>query len=128
MNGLAQVAALIGAATYIGAAQLEMFLFERPFARRFLHVHARDVGDVRMWAFVVGVRNTLAGLATVIGVVMLHTGSEATGQGVGATNSTSSGIPVSRSLTRHRVAIAASAPGRRTGRRTGGPTFPYRGP
>ncbi len=80
MNGVAQVAALVGAVAYIGAAQLEMFFFDRPAARRILHVDAHDVGDVRMWAFVVGFRNTLVGVATVLGVVMLHTGSEGTGR------------------------------------------------
>lgn len=80
MNGVAQVAALVGAVASIAAGQLEMFLFDRPAARRFLRTDARDVADVRMWAFTVGFRNTLAGVATVLGVVMLHTGSEGTGR------------------------------------------------
>ncbi len=80
MNGVAQVAALLGAAAYIGAAQLEMFFFDRPFARRLLHVDAHDVGDVRMWAFVVGFRNVLAGAATILGVVLLHAGDAGTGR------------------------------------------------
>jgi putative membrane protein len=82
VNGVAQVAALVGAVLSIAAAQLEMFFFDRPVARRLLHVDAHDVGDVRMWAFVVGFRNTLAGVAVVLGVVMLHTGDEATGRTV----------------------------------------------
>jgi putative membrane protein len=80
VNGVAQGAALVGAVASIAAAQLEMFLFDRPVARRLLHVEARDVADVRMWAFVVGFRNVLAGLATILGLVMLNTGSEVTGR------------------------------------------------
>ena len=75
MNGVAQVAALIGALDYIGAAPFEMFFFERPFARKFLHVEADNLADVRMWAFVVGFRNVLAGVATIVGLVMLHNGN-----------------------------------------------------
>lgn len=80
MNGIAQVAALVGAVLYIAAAQLELVFFDRPFARRLLHVEAHDVGDVRMWAFVVGFRNVLVGVGTIVGLVMLHTGSEAAGR------------------------------------------------
>lgn len=80
MNTVAQVAAVIGAIAYIGAAQLEMFFFDRPFARRFLHVEADNLDDVRMWAFVVGFRNTLAGLGTLVGLVVLHTGDEVVGR------------------------------------------------
>lgn len=82
MNAVAQIAAVVGAVMYIGAAQLEMFFFSRPFARRFLHVEADNVSDVRMWAFVVGVRNVLAGAATILGVVMVNTGDAAVGRTV----------------------------------------------
>jgi putative membrane protein len=82
VNGVAQVAALVGAVLYIAAAQLEMVFFDRPWARRLLHVDAHDVGDVRMLAFVVGFRNTLVGVGTIVGVVMLHTADEATGRTV----------------------------------------------
>ena len=80
MNGVAQIAALIGALAYIGAAPLEMFFFERPFARKFLHVEADNLADVRMWAFVVGFRNVLAGIATIVGLVMLHNGNADAGE------------------------------------------------
>jgi putative membrane protein len=79
LNGVAQVAALLGAVAYIGTAPLEMFFFDRPAARRFLHVQTDHVEDVRLWAFVVGFRNLLAGLAIVVGLVILHTGEETTG-------------------------------------------------
>ena len=80
MNGVAQIAALAGAVAYVGAAPLEMFFFDRPGVRRFLHVQADNVADVRMWAFVVGVRNLLAGIATIAGLLVLHLGNEIVGQ------------------------------------------------
>ena len=82
MNTVSQLAALIGALAYLGAAPLEMFLFDRPAARRFLHVETDNPEDVRMWAFVVGFRNALAGIATIVGLVILHTGDEVVGQAV----------------------------------------------
>lgn len=80
MNALAQIAALLGALAYLGAAPLELFWFKRPAVRRFLHVEADNVADVRMWAFVVGFRNALAGIATIVGLVVLHTGDEVVGR------------------------------------------------
>ena len=82
MNTVTQLAALIGALAYLVAAPLEMFLLDRPAARRFLHVEADNLDDVRMWAFVVGFRNLLAGIATIVGLVILHTGDEVVGQAV----------------------------------------------
>lgn len=82
MNAVAQIAALVGALTYLGAAPMELFFFDRPFARRFLHVEADNLADVRMWAFVVGFRNVLAGVGTIVGLVLLHTGDEAVGRAV----------------------------------------------
>jgi Protein of unknown function (DUF1304) len=38
--------------------------------------------DVRMWAFVVGFRNMLAGIATIVGLVMLRTGDATVGEAV----------------------------------------------
>jgi putative membrane protein len=46
VNGPAQIAALVGALAYIAAAPLEMFFFNRPAARTFLHVEADNVADV----------------------------------------------------------------------------------
>ena len=59
-----------------------MFLFNRPAARTFLHVEADNAADVRMCAFVVGFRNMLAGIATIVGLIMLRTGDEAVGKAV----------------------------------------------
>ena len=45
-------------------------------------MEADNLDDVRMWAFVVGFRNLLAGIATIVGLVILHTGDEVVGQTV----------------------------------------------
>jgi putative membrane protein len=82
VNGAAQIAALVSALAYMGAAPLEMFFFNRPAARKFLHVEADNLADVRMWAFVVGFRNMLAGIATIVGLIILHTGEETVGKAV----------------------------------------------
>ncbi len=82
MNAVAQVAALVGALAYVGTAPLELFLFDRPSVRKFLRVEADNIDDVRMWAFVVGFRNVLAGVGTIVGLVILHTGDEAVGEAV----------------------------------------------
>jgi len=80
VNGVAQIAALIGALAYLVAAPVEMFFFNRPAAQKFLHVQADNLADVRMWAFVVGFRNMLVGIATIIGLIMLHNGNAETGE------------------------------------------------
>jgi putative membrane protein len=80
MDAVAQVAALVGALAYLGAAPLEMFFVDRPRAQAFLHVEAHDVSDVRMWAFVVGARNALAGLAVIVGLVVLRVGDQTVGR------------------------------------------------
>ncbi|MFI6871604.1 DUF1304 family protein [Nocardia sp. NPDC050406] len=82
MNGVAQVAALLSAITYIAVSPLEMFLYDRPAVRRWLRVESADVGDVRMWAFVVGFRNLLAGAGTIVGLIILHNGNEVAGSAV----------------------------------------------
>jgi putative membrane protein len=82
MNAVSQIAALAGALAYVGAAPVEMFFFSRPWAQRFLHVQTGSVDDVRMWAFVVGFRNLLAGVGTIIGLVILHVGEETVGRTV----------------------------------------------
>ena len=82
MNGVAQIAALANALLLIGVAPLEMFFYERPGARRFLHVDTKNIEDVRLWAFVVGFRNLLSGAGAIIGLVILHTGDEVVGRTV----------------------------------------------
>ena len=82
MNDVAQIAALVAAVTYIGAAPMELFFFNKPWAQSFLHVEADNIADVRMWAFVVGFRNVLGGGAAIIGLIMLHNGSEVAGEAV----------------------------------------------
>jgi putative membrane protein len=82
MNGLARAAALISALTYIAAAPLELFFFSSPRVRALLHVEADNVADVRMWAFCIGFRNLLAGIGTIVGLVILRTGDQATGRAI----------------------------------------------
>jgi putative membrane protein len=43
-------------------------------------VKAHNVADVRMWAFCIGFRNLLAGIGTIVGLVILWTGEEAAGR------------------------------------------------
>ena len=88
MNDIAQVAALVAALAHIGTAPLEMFLFTRPSARKFLHVDVENVADAQMWAFVVGVRNMLAGIGILTGLTILHTGDETVGRTVVLTAAT----------------------------------------
>ncbi|NNH70627.1 DUF1304 family protein [Nocardia uniformis] len=82
MNGIAQVAALISGIVYIAVSPLEMFFYDRPIVRRWLHVDTTNLDDVRMWAFVVGFRNLLGGVAAIVGLLILHNGDEAVGRAV----------------------------------------------
>lgn len=82
MNTFAQIAALVGALAYLGAAPVEMFFVDRPGARRFLHVETDNVEDIALWAFCIGARNALAGIGTIIGLVILQTGDETVGRAV----------------------------------------------
>ena len=79
MNMVAQLAALIGALIYIAVAPMELFLIERPAVQRFLRIRAENIADIRLWAFVVGARNLVAGLGTILGLVILHTGNDIVG-------------------------------------------------
>lgn len=79
MNAVAQVAAIIAALTYIVASPMEMFFYEKTWARKFLHVETHNLEDVRLWAFAVGARNLLAGVGVIIGIVILQTGNEVVG-------------------------------------------------
>jgi putative membrane protein len=82
MNAFAQAAALIAAVTYIAAAPFEMFFFGSPRVRALFHVEAHNVDDVRMWAFCIGFRNLLAGIGTIVGLIILWTGEETIGRAV----------------------------------------------
>lgn len=82
MNTTAQIAALLAAVIYIAAAPTELAFFNRAWARKFLHVEADNIADVRMWAFVVGFRNLLAGVAAIVGLVILRTGDPVVGEAV----------------------------------------------
>jgi putative membrane protein len=82
MNGFAQATALVSAIASIGASTLEMFFFDRPWARRFLHVEHRDVDDVKMWAFCIGARNLIAGVGMLVGLWILRGGDAEVGRTV----------------------------------------------
>ena len=82
MSVVAQVAVVLNSVVLLGVAPLEMVFYERPWARRFLHVDTRHVEDVRLWAFVVGFRNALSAVGALVGLVILHTGDEQAGRTV----------------------------------------------
>ncbi len=82
VNGFAQIVTLVSALANIGVAPLEMVFFNQPWARKFLRVEADNLGDVRMWAFVVGTRNMLAGIAAIVGLVIVRTGDPDVGRAV----------------------------------------------
>ncbi|WP_018350268.1 DUF1304 family protein [Longispora albida] len=82
MNTVAQIATLVSVVAYLGAAPLEMFLIDKPFARRFLHVEADNISDIRMWGFVVGFRNALAGIGGLTGLIMVWNGHATAGRAV----------------------------------------------
>lgn len=82
MNGFAQVLALVSAVAYIGASPLEMFFFDREWARRFLHVDHKDIDDVKMWAFCIGARNLIAGVGMLVGLWILRNGDPEVGRTV----------------------------------------------
>ncbi|MBF4767373.1 DUF1304 family protein [Nocardioides agariphilus] len=85
MNAVTQVAALVGALAYLGAAPVEMFFFDRPWARRFLHVELarpESLDDVRMWSFCIGARNAIAGAGTIAGLLLYWNGRQTVGEAV----------------------------------------------
>jgi len=82
METTAQIAAIVGAVAYLGAAPVEMFLMSNPAAREFLHVEADNVDDIKMWAFCIGARNAIAGIGVIVGLLILHNGDETVGEAV----------------------------------------------
>jgi putative membrane protein len=80
VNATAQIAALVAAIAHLATAPVEMYFLRAPWARSFLHVEADNLEDVRMWAFVVGFRNMLAGVGAIVGLVILHSGDETVGE------------------------------------------------
>ncbi|RSZ65541.1 DUF1304 family protein [Corynebacterium hylobatis] len=79
LNLVAQIAALLSAVTFIAVSPLEMIFYGRPAARKFLNVHTTNIEDARMWAFVVGARNLIAGAGLLFGLIVFWTGNETTG-------------------------------------------------
>lgn len=79
MNTVSIVAMLVNAAILVVVAPMEMFLVDRPWAQRFLHVAPDSVDDIRLWSFCIGVRNLISAAGAVIAAVLLFTGHESTG-------------------------------------------------
>ena len=80
MNAVAQAAALLAALIHIAVSPMECFLIDRPAVQRFLRIQARNISDIRLWAFAIGAHNLVVGLGTILGLVILHTGDEVVGK------------------------------------------------
>jgi len=80
MNAVAQAAALLAALIHIAVSPLECFLIDRPAVQRFLRIQAKNISDIRLWAFAIGAHNLVVGLGTILGLVILHTGDEIVGK------------------------------------------------
>jgi len=80
MNAVAQAAALLAALIHIAVSPMECFLIDRPAVQRFLRIQAKNISDIRLWAFAIGAHNLVVGLATILGLVILHTGDEVVGK------------------------------------------------
>jgi putative membrane protein len=80
MNAVAQAAALLAALIHIAVSPLECFLIDRPAVQRFLRIQAKNISDIRLWAFAIGAHNLVVGLGTILGLVILHTGDEVVGK------------------------------------------------
>ena len=80
LNLVAQIAALLGGLVLVAVSPLELFLYDRPFARRFLHVETQNIQDVRLWAFCIGARNLIAGAGVIVGLAILWLGDGTAGR------------------------------------------------
>jgi uncharacterized membrane protein len=80
LNAVAQAAALLAALIHIAVSPLECFLIDRPAVQRFLRIQAKNISDIRLWAFAIGAHNLVVGLGTILGLVILHTGDEVVGK------------------------------------------------
>ncbi|MBO1031138.1 DUF1304 family protein [Tessaracoccus sp. SD287] len=80
MNTVSIVAILVDAAILIAVAPVEMFLVDRPWAHRFLHVEPRHPDELRLWPFCIGARNLISAVGALVGVGMVFFGDEASGR------------------------------------------------
>lgn len=80
MNVVSIWAILLNALILLAVAPMEMFLVDRPWAQRFLHVDPRNVEDIRLWAFCIGARNLISALGAFVGVALLLGGDEVAGR------------------------------------------------
>jgi putative membrane protein len=79
MNVVAQLSAGLSALVLIAVFPLEAFLIDRPWVQRFLGIESTGIENVHLWSFCIGVRNALAGVATLIGLWLVNYGDETTG-------------------------------------------------
>ena len=82
MNVVSIGAILLNALVLAAVAPLEMFLVDRPWAQKLLHVEPGNVEDIKLWAFCIGARNLISAIAAVIGLVILVNGDEVVGRTV----------------------------------------------
>ncbi|GIM89616.1 DUF1304 domain-containing protein [Paractinoplanes toevensis] len=75
MNAVGQVFALIAALIHIYIFVLEAVLFPRPAGHKTFGVPESDVPAVRPWAFNQGFYNLFLAIVTVVGLILLHTGT-----------------------------------------------------
>ena len=80
MNAVAQAAALLAALIHIAVSPMECFLIDRPAVQRFLRIQAKNISDIRLWAFAIGAHNLVVGLGTILGLVIVYTGDEVVGK------------------------------------------------
>ncbi|GGK60307.1 DUF1304 family protein [Ornithinimicrobium pekingense] len=79
MNAVTQICAALASVILIAVFPAEAFFIGRPSVQRFLGVEPERLEDVHLWSFNIGFRNALAGVGTLIGLVMVNTGDVATG-------------------------------------------------
>lgn len=80
MSAFAQWVALVAALIYIAVFPMESFLIGRPWVQSFLRIRANDASGIRLRAFAVGTMNLLAGLGTILGLIILHPGDDVVGE------------------------------------------------
>ncbi|MGD8202237.1 DUF1304 family protein [Ornithinimicrobium sp. W1679] len=79
MNIVAQLCAGLAALTLIVVFPLEAFLIDRPWVQRLLQIEPEGIRNVHLWSFCLGARNALAGVGTLIGLLMVNVGDARTG-------------------------------------------------
>ncbi len=79
MNLVAQISAGLSALILIAVFPFEAFLIHRPRVQKFLAIEPEGIRYVHLWSFCIGARNALAGVGTLVGLVMVNAGDATTG-------------------------------------------------